>query len=88
MIQFKNLTLARGARKLIEDANMQIHAGMRVGLVDEMLVYLAPRVLGGGAGMVGVTAENLPSPYRFCFADAEAIGGDLRVRLRRLQIPD
>ena len=33
MIQFKNLTLARGARKLIEDANMQIHAGMRVGLV-------------------------------------------------------
>jgi ATP-binding cassette, subfamily F, member 3 len=33
VIQFKNLTLARGARKLIEDANMQIHAGMRVGLV-------------------------------------------------------
>ena len=33
MIQFKNLTLARGARKLIEDANLQVHAGMRVGLV-------------------------------------------------------
>ena len=33
MIQFRNLTLARGARKLIVDASMQIHAGMRVGLV-------------------------------------------------------
>ena len=33
MIQFRNLTLARGARKLIEDANMQVHAGWRIGLV-------------------------------------------------------
>ena len=33
MIQFRNFTLARGARKLIEDANLQIHAGWRVGLV-------------------------------------------------------
>ncbi|HYC48544.1 MAG TPA: ATP-binding cassette domain-containing protein [Burkholderiales bacterium] len=33
MIQLKNLTLARGARKLIEGANLQIHPGWRVGLV-------------------------------------------------------
>ena len=33
MIQFRNLTLARGARKLIEDASLQIHSGWRVGLV-------------------------------------------------------
>ena len=33
MIQFRNLTLTRGARRLIEDANLQIHAGWRVGLV-------------------------------------------------------
>ncbi|MEQ1775672.1 MAG: ATP-binding cassette domain-containing protein [Burkholderiales bacterium] len=33
MIQFRNLTLARGARKLIEDASLQIHAGWRLGLV-------------------------------------------------------
>jgi ATP-binding cassette subfamily F protein 3 len=33
VIQFRNLTLARGARKLIEDASLQIHAGWRVGLV-------------------------------------------------------
>ena len=33
MIQFRNFALARGARRLIEDANLQIHAGWRVGLV-------------------------------------------------------
>ncbi|MBM3344188.1 MAG: ATP-binding cassette domain-containing protein [Betaproteobacteria bacterium] len=33
MIHFRNLTLARGARKLISDASLQIHAGWRVGLV-------------------------------------------------------
>ena len=33
MIQFRNLTLARGARRLIEDADLQIHGGWRVGLV-------------------------------------------------------
>ena len=33
MIQFRNLTLARAARRLIEDASVQIHAGWRVGLV-------------------------------------------------------
>ncbi|MEK6592883.1 MAG: ATP-binding cassette domain-containing protein [Pseudomonadota bacterium] len=33
MIQFRNCVLARGARRLIEDATLQIHPGWRVGLV-------------------------------------------------------
>jgi ATP-binding cassette, subfamily F, member 3 len=33
VIQFRNLTLARGARTLIESASLQIHPGWRVGLV-------------------------------------------------------
>jgi ATP-binding cassette subfamily F protein 3 len=32
MIQFRNLTLSRGARELIVDASLQIHTGWRVGL--------------------------------------------------------
>ena len=32
MIQFRNITLARGARELITDASVQIHTGWRVGL--------------------------------------------------------
>ena len=33
MLGFNNLTLRRGARVLIQDASLQIHAGQRVGLV-------------------------------------------------------
>ena len=33
MIQFRQLTLARGARHLIEGADLQLHAGWRVGVV-------------------------------------------------------
>jgi ATP-binding cassette subfamily F protein 3 len=33
VIQFSNFTLARGARRLIEDATLQIHPGWRVGLI-------------------------------------------------------
>jgi ATP-binding cassette subfamily F protein 3 len=33
LIQFRQLTLARGARHLIEGAELQLHAGWRVGLV-------------------------------------------------------
>jgi len=33
LIQLRQLTLARGARRLIEDADLQVHPGWRVGLV-------------------------------------------------------
>ena len=33
MIQFRQLTLARGPRRLVEDATLQIHPGWRVGVV-------------------------------------------------------
>jgi len=33
LIQLRHLTLARGARRLIEDADLQLHAGWRVGVV-------------------------------------------------------
>ena len=33
LIQFRQLTLTRGVRRLIEDASLQIHAGWRVGVV-------------------------------------------------------
>ena len=32
MIQFKNLSLARGARILVEGASLQLHPGHKVGL--------------------------------------------------------
>jgi ATP-binding cassette subfamily F protein 3 len=33
LIQFRNLTFARGVRRLVEDASLQLHPGWRVGVV-------------------------------------------------------
>ena len=56
---------------------------LRTGLVDELLVYLAPTLLGEGRGMVdlgGLTA--LAQAPRFRLVESLAVGGDLRLRLR------
>jgi diaminohydroxyphosphoribosylaminopyrimidine deaminase / 5-amino-6-(5-phosphoribosylamino)uracil reductase len=58
---------------------------MREGLVDEMLVYLAPMVLGGGAGMVDLKGllqiEKIPTRRDWQFVDCQRVGGDLRMRV-------
>ncbi len=56
---------------------------LRAGLVDELLVYVAPRLLGAGRGIAalgpfGALAESLD----FEFVEVERVGGDLRLRLR------
>ena len=56
---------------------------LRTGLVDELVVYLAPKLLGDGRGMVdlgGLTA--LDGASRFEWVDVQAVGQDLRLRLR------
>jgi diaminohydroxyphosphoribosylaminopyrimidine deaminase / 5-amino-6-(5-phosphoribosylamino)uracil reductase len=52
------------------------------GLVDELLVYYAPSVLGGGArGMFDTqTVEKLIDRPQFRFQDVSQIGNDVRVR--------
>jgi diaminohydroxyphosphoribosylaminopyrimidine deaminase / 5-amino-6-(5-phosphoribosylamino)uracil reductase len=58
---------------------------MREGLVDEMLVYLAPMVLGAGAGMVDLKGllqiEKIPTHRDWQFVDCQRVGGDLRMRV-------
>lgn len=53
------------------------------GLVDELLIYLAPCLLGSGRGPADLPPlESLSSVLRLRFHDALPIGGDLRLRLR------
>lgn len=56
---------------------------LRAGLVDELLVYMAPRLFGPGRGMaaIGPLASLAESPD-FEFVDVERVGTDLRLRLR------
>lgn len=76
------------ARREIND--LHIEAGsklngslVREGLVDEFLVYLAPRLLGPGMGMASFgPLEQLSDAVALQFQSAERVGPDLRVLAR------
>ena len=56
---------------------------LKAGLVDELLVYLAPMLLGPGQGMAALPELNaLPATHAWQFTDHTTLGPDLRVRLR------
>jgi diaminohydroxyphosphoribosylaminopyrimidine deaminase/5-amino-6-(5-phosphoribosylamino)uracil reductase len=56
---------------------------LREGLVDELLVYVAPRLFGSGRGMAAlVPLASLADSLDFEFVDVERVGADLRLRLR------
>ncbi len=56
---------------------------LRAGLVDELLVYIAPRLLGQGRGLAAIgPLASLADSLEFEFVDVERVGTDLRLRLR------
>ena len=56
---------------------------LRAGLVDELLVYIAPRLLGTGRGIAALGPfTTLAESLDFEFVEVERIGTDLRLRLR------
>ena len=59
---------------------------LREGLVDELLVYLAPRLLGQGAGLAALgAAEGIPQEAELRFVAAEPVGEALRLLARQRQ---
>jgi len=56
---------------------------LRAGLVDELLVYVAPRLFGSGRGMAAIgPLTSLTESLDFEFFEVERVGTDLRLRLR------
>lgn len=56
---------------------------LRAGLVDELVVYIAPRLLGPGRGIAAIgPLASLADSLDFEFVDVERVGADLRLRLR------
>jgi len=73
----------------INDVWVEAGAGLngalwKAGLVDELIIYMAPSVLGSAArGMFDVPAlESLGDATRVTFDDVSKIGGDLRITAR------
>jgi diaminohydroxyphosphoribosylaminopyrimidine deaminase/5-amino-6-(5-phosphoribosylamino)uracil reductase len=80
---------ARGINELHVEAGHQLNGSwLREGLVDELLVYLAPTLLGAGREMAtfGPLAALADAP-RWRFTGVEPVGDDLRMMARRAQGP-
>jgi diaminohydroxyphosphoribosylaminopyrimidine deaminase/5-amino-6-(5-phosphoribosylamino)uracil reductase len=57
---------------------------IREGLVDELLLYLSPQLLGPGQGMANLpTLTDLSGSVKLAFHAVDRIGPDLRLLLRR-----
>ena len=67
------------------EAGAQLTGSMlRAGLVDELLVYLAPKLLGPGRGMVDLPPlRALDDAVGLRFHELTTVGDDLRLRVRQ-----
>jgi len=76
----------REVNELHVEAGHKLNASfLREGLVDELLLYLAPQLLGQGAGMTSLgPLQRLQDGLRLRFSSATTIGEDLRITARVL----
>lgn len=75
---------ARGINELHVEAGHKLNASLlRADLVDELLVYLAPKVIGLGREMAAFgPISDLAEALQFRFVEAVRVGEDLRIRAR------
>jgi diaminohydroxyphosphoribosylaminopyrimidine deaminase/5-amino-6-(5-phosphoribosylamino)uracil reductase len=75
---------ARGVNELHVEAGPALNGALlQCGLVDELLVYMAPMLLGPGRPLAALPAlPALADAPRFEFFDSVPIGPDLRLRAR------
>lgn len=74
----------RGVNELHVEAGYKLNGSLlREGLVDEFLVYLAPKLVGAGQGMVNIgPLAALGEAVALEFGPVEPVGGDLRLLAR------
>ena len=74
----------RGTNELHVEAGQRLNGALlHEGLVDELLVYLAPKLLGPGRPLAALPAlEQLAGALEFEFCATHAVGPDLRLVLR------
>jgi diaminohydroxyphosphoribosylaminopyrimidine deaminase / 5-amino-6-(5-phosphoribosylamino)uracil reductase len=74
----------RGINELHVEAGEKLNASLlAAGLVDELLVYVAPRLIGSGLGLAALAPiARLDDALGFAFTAIDRVGGDLRLLLR------
>ena len=75
---------ARDINEVHVEAGSRLSGGLLdAGLADELLVYMAPALLGHGIAMAGIQPlESLARAQRFEFIETAPVGNDVRLRLR------
>lgn len=78
---------ARGVRHLLVEGGPTVAgAFLAAGLVDEIVVYVAPALLGAGQPALATAAfPNIRDARRFAFTDIHEVGPDLRLTARPLE---
>lgn len=73
---------ARGVNELHVEAGPTLNAALLgAGLVDELLLYLAPKLIGPGRGLAALPAlATLADAPTLRFVESAAVGADLRLR--------
>jgi len=75
---------ARGVNELHVEAGPTLTGALlRADLIDEFLVYLAPKLLGAGRGMIDGALSDLSQAWPLRFETTQAVGDDLRILARR-----
>jgi diaminohydroxyphosphoribosylaminopyrimidine deaminase/5-amino-6-(5-phosphoribosylamino)uracil reductase len=70
-------------RVLLEGGPTLAAAFLRAGLVDEVVVHLAPTLLGAGSSLVGdLGISTMADALAFRIVDLIPMGGDVQIRLR------
>ena len=74
----------RGFNEVHAEAGYKLNGSlMRAGVVDELLIYLAPTLLGDGQGMLQLPAlSDLAHAQRLAFRQVTPIGDDIRLLAR------
>jgi diaminohydroxyphosphoribosylaminopyrimidine deaminase/5-amino-6-(5-phosphoribosylamino)uracil reductase len=74
----------RAINEVHVEAGEKLNASLlAAGLVDELLVYMAPRLVGAGRALAALTPiERLDQALGFAFTRVDAVGDDLRLILR------
>lgn len=63
-------------------------AFLTAGLIDEIVAYIAPALLGSGPPLVGgLSIATLADAHRYALADVTRLGDDVRLTLRPLPAP-
>ena len=76
---------AKQINEIHVEAGAKLNASLlAAGLVDELLIYIAPLLLGEGAGIAALPEiASLEAAQRFCLHSINTIGEDARIMLRK-----